>query len=442
MATAPTPRPASTRRTSSRSTARTRPGPRSRRRSPARRSSSTWATATAGRARTPTTRSTRPRTAWASTRRRATATTTTSTTASRTWPSSTSRPARSCCSTTCATRRATPSPATPSRASSRRPPARRQLRGRLPQGRRVGGHRRRPRRRRAPTSGRIFTTHQSIEDMWRTMPNRTATSSRSRPPGRPARPSTRTPTRPTSGFYRSLTVGTFGVTTDEVVSAGYGDTGVDPTSLVVPGNAAVVDRRRRPLQRPRHPGRLRARRCRPGRASASSSSRPRPPPTAGRWSRSRASTTRRSPATCVASDLAAKDSTAPGRPRPRPGRAVLAERRLVARQRVDPRPVHRVGRLEAAHPQRRRRPSLRDDRHRLDASPLAWDGKVGGDPVARRHLHRHRDRRRRLGQRRCDRHPQLVVDTQAPDLAIAHARRRHGPSGSRPTATASATRSA
>ena len=64
-----TPRRSSTPRTSSRSTARTRPGRRSRRRSAARRSSSTWATATAGRARTRTTRSTRPRTASASTRR-------------------------------------------------------------------------------------------------------------------------------------------------------------------------------------------------------------------------------------------------------------------------------------------------------------------------------------------------------------------------------------
>jgi flagellar hook assembly protein FlgD len=47
------------------------------------------------------------------------------------------------------------------------------------------------------------------------------------------------PDNPTSGFYRSLAVGTPGVTTDEIVSAGYGDTGADPTSLVVPGNAAV-----------------------------------------------------------------------------------------------------------------------------------------------------------------------------------------------------------
>ena len=48
------------------------------------------------------------------------------------------------------------------------------------------------------------------------------------------------PNTPTSGFYRSLAIGTVGITTDEVVSAGYGDTGADPANLVVPGNAAVA----------------------------------------------------------------------------------------------------------------------------------------------------------------------------------------------------------
>jgi len=86
----------------------------------------------------------------------------------------------------------------------------------------------------------IFTTHRSIEDMWRTMPNANGNFV--------SFPSARTsgatvyqdPNSPTSGFYRSLTIGMLGVTTDEVVSAGYGDTGVDPASLVTPGNAAVV----------------------------------------------------------------------------------------------------------------------------------------------------------------------------------------------------------
>ncbi len=85
----------------------------------------------------------------------------------------------------------------------------------------------------------LFTTHQSIEDMWRTMPNgngNIVTFGSSRTPGAKV---FQDPSTPTSGFYRSLTIGTLGVTTDEVVSAGYGDTGANPTSLVVPGNAAV-----------------------------------------------------------------------------------------------------------------------------------------------------------------------------------------------------------
>lgn len=85
----------------------------------------------------------------------------------------------------------------------------------------------------------LFTTHLSIEDMWRTMPQRNGNVV--------SFASTRTsgatvyqdPITPTSGFYRSLAIGTLGVTTDEVTSAGFGDTGADPSGLVVPGNASV-----------------------------------------------------------------------------------------------------------------------------------------------------------------------------------------------------------
>ena len=70
--------------------------------------------------------------------------------------------------------------------------------------------------------------------------SRTATWSASRPPGRPATTVYQDPITATTGFYRSLAVQTLGVTTDEVVSGGYGDTSVNPTSLVVPGNAAVT----------------------------------------------------------------------------------------------------------------------------------------------------------------------------------------------------------
>ena len=139
----------------------------------------------------------------------------------------------------------------------------------------------------------------------------TTTSCRSRPRGRQARLVYQDPTRPTSGFYRSLAVGTVGVTTDEIVSAGYGDTGVDPTSLVVPGQRRRRDRRRDPVQRPRHRGRLGRRPCRPGRACASSSSRSRSPPTGGTLVEVEGIDDPSITGFMLATDLAAKDSTAP-----------------------------------------------------------------------------------------------------------------------------------
>ena len=76
----------------------------------------------------------------------------------------------------------------------------------------------------------LFTTHQSIEDMWRTMPNAERPlrqrSRRCRTPGVDGHlPGSRSRRR--RGFYRSLAIGTIGVTTDEVISAGYGDTGAN-----------------------------------------------------------------------------------------------------------------------------------------------------------------------------------------------------------------------
>ena len=168
---------------------------------------STWVTATAGRARIPTTRCTRPRTASGSTRRPGPATTTTSTTAS---PRRDARPR--------AGRRRHPQPPVlrlgQLRAGQRRAdrhgrsPARRQLRGRLPEGRRRGGHRRRPRGAPRPTSGRCSRPTSRIEHLWRTQPNADRQLRVLRvEPGRPARRSTRTPITPTSGFYRSLAIG-------------------------------------------------------------------------------------------------------------------------------------------------------------------------------------------------------------------------------------------
>jgi flagellar hook assembly protein FlgD len=86
----------------------------------------------------------------------------------------------------------------------------------------------------------LFTTHQSIEDMWRTMPNQNGNVVKFSSMRTPGVAVFQDPNTPTSGFYRSLAIGTVGVTTDEVISAGYGDTGANPTALAIPGNAAVL----------------------------------------------------------------------------------------------------------------------------------------------------------------------------------------------------------
>ncbi len=86
----------------------------------------------------------------------------------------------------------------------------------------------------------LFTTHQSIEDMWRNQRNandHVLTYPSIRTPGATL---FQDPNTTTTGFYRALSVRYRGVTTDEVVSAGYGDTGSDPAGLVVPGNASVA----------------------------------------------------------------------------------------------------------------------------------------------------------------------------------------------------------
>jgi hypothetical protein len=84
----------------------------------------------------------------------------------------------------------------------------------------------------------LFTTHATIEEVWQSAPNFHGHVS--------AFPSTRTAgataytdtDSATGGYYRSL-VARPGLTTDEVTGATYADTGVDPTSLVVPGNGQV-----------------------------------------------------------------------------------------------------------------------------------------------------------------------------------------------------------
>jgi len=87
----------------------------------------------------------------------------------------------------------------------------------------------------------LFTTHQSLESMWRTMPNQNGhvtSFASSRTPGATI---FQDPNKATSGFYRSLAVGVGGVTTDEVIAGGLGDTGSDPVDLEIPGNASVLN---------------------------------------------------------------------------------------------------------------------------------------------------------------------------------------------------------
>jgi flagellar hook assembly protein FlgD len=84
----------------------------------------------------------------------------------------------------------------------------------------------------------LFTTHQTIDDVWRSAPNyhdheQTFPSARTK--GAVAFTDTDTAS---SGYYRSL-VWRPGLTTDQVTGASYADTSVDPTTLQVPGNAAA-----------------------------------------------------------------------------------------------------------------------------------------------------------------------------------------------------------
>jgi hypothetical protein len=78
----------------------------------------------------------------------------------------------------------------------------------------------------------LFTTHQSIEAMWRGQPNANG-NVRSFPSARtPGATVLQDPNTPTSGFYRSVAVGDFPVTTDQVVSGVSGNRGAKPVVRV------------------------------------------------------------------------------------------------------------------------------------------------------------------------------------------------------------------
>jgi len=84
----------------------------------------------------------------------------------------------------------------------------------------------------------LFTTHATLDEVWRSAPNfhgHVQSFPSSRTPGAVASTDTDSAT---AGFYRSL-VWRPGLTTDEVTGATYADTGVDPATLTVPGNAQV-----------------------------------------------------------------------------------------------------------------------------------------------------------------------------------------------------------
>ena len=83
----------------------------------------------------------------------------------------------------------------------------------------------------------LFTTGQSIVDLWRSMPNYHGHESSFASARSPGYTDYSDPDNATSGFYRSLVVKP-GMTTTAVTNA-VGDTGLDPAALVVPGRASV-----------------------------------------------------------------------------------------------------------------------------------------------------------------------------------------------------------
>jgi flagellar hook assembly protein FlgD len=89
----------------------------------------------------------------------------------------------------------------------------------------------------APYLAGLFTTGQTILDLWRSMPNYHHHESSFASTRSPGFVDYSDPDYATSSFYRSLVVKP-GMTTTAVTNA-VGDTGLDPASLVVPGRASV-----------------------------------------------------------------------------------------------------------------------------------------------------------------------------------------------------------
>ena len=86
----------------------------------------------------------------------------------------------------------------------------------------------------------LFTTHQSVQDMWRTMPFRnghTVSFTSARTSGTTVY---QDPETPTSGFYRSLAVRAPGVTTDQVVTGSVVRLRVTEHSLQASNGGATI----------------------------------------------------------------------------------------------------------------------------------------------------------------------------------------------------------
>ena len=140
----------------------------------------------------------------------------------------------------------------------------------------------------------LFTTHQTIEQMWRNQSNANghfASFSSVRTPGATV---TQDPMTPTSGFYRSVAINTFGITTDKVVSGGTRQHRPAAREHRRPGQGDGRGPGRAARWRPvgprsRDADRRRRRHCSPW------SSRPSCPSTGHRRPSTRTSTTRRRP---------------------------------------------------------------------------------------------------------------------------------------------------
>jgi hypothetical protein len=85
----------------------------------------------------------------------------------------------------------------------------------------------------------LFTTHQTIEQMWRNQADAIGNFASFASVRTPGAVVTQDPLKPTSGFYRSVAINTFGITTDKVVAADLGNTGRQPENIAGPNKDTV-----------------------------------------------------------------------------------------------------------------------------------------------------------------------------------------------------------